>query len=321
MFSLQVPSSVSCNNGIFQSLPPSAAQKHLITSPLTSFLRAPKPTASLPKELGSPLHAPERSAPQSYWAHVSRAVTVISCGPHIAKEDLPTLLSVTSETPYSASLSHVGTAFIDDMTEAQRTLLLVSDIFGSKVYTLSILGWPEVWGFVSGACFPTVLFVNRKGGDVSSYQQPHSSRHSYGTPALTLENPSAAGLCWSYFQGPSSALTFRLQTSPCWAPGAWQAPDIPDDLTDWCSPDAFQPSRSHMGMNKPTFTQWGRQSLVLWALPTRKRGAVKWLWFSWLTLSWRSFVWLWSIWCLPFLSLSPLFLSNPYIPAERTVNT
>lgn len=154
-----------------------------------------------------------------------------------------------------------------------------------QVYTLSILGWAEVWGNISGTCFPTVLFVNRKGEGVFLVTNSHTAKcHSHGTLALTLENPSAAGLCWSYFQGPSSALTFCFQTSPVLGSRSLTGPpDIPDDLMDWCSPDAFQPSHSHMGMmGKPTFTQWELTVLGAVTLPTRKkeRGAVEWLWLA-----------------------------------------
>ena len=75
------------------------------------------------------------------------------------------------------------------------------------------------------------------------------------------------------FSGPWSALTFHLQTSPVLGSRSLRGPpNIPDDLTGWCSPGALQPSRSHMGMmEKPTFTHWDWRSLVLWLLPQGKR--------------------------------------------------
>lgn len=190
-----------------------------------------------------------------------------------------------------------------------------------QVYTLSILGWAEVWGNVSGACFPTVLFVNRKGEGVFLVTNSHTAKcHSYGTPALTLENPSAAGLCWSYFQGPPVLSHSASRLPPCWAPGAWQAPQI--SLTT-------SRTDAHQMLSSPHILTWGWinpplpngnwQSLVLWLFPQGKRREEQWSDFGWLTDFELEVICLaldYLVFTIPVL-ITPISFPNPCITSKK----
>ena len=172
----------------FRSLPPSLLQQWYLPQVClpqlprntwlllhsTSFLRASKPTAFLPlrERAGSPLHAQRDLFPKATWAHLRRAVTV-TCGPHIAKICLP-LLSVTSRDSYCTSVSHVGTAFIDDRTEAQRTLLLVVTSLAPSLHPFDPgLSW-SLGKHLRDMLSYGSLCEQKRGGGVSSHQQPHS---------------------------------------------------------------------------------------------------------------------------------------------------